>query len=105
MEININWKRPIIFIKAHLNKMGSKFLYLVHFVLLSMKQIYVKLLYFLLFATLTWATREFKKSYIAEFNARWPTLRAQSQYALKIIDFKKTKVISVFLAVMQLVLQ
>ena len=83
MEINNNWKRPIIFIKAHLNKMGSKFLYLVHFVLLSMKQIYVTLLYFLLFATLTWATREFKKSYIAEFNARWPTLRAQSAVCIK----------------------
>ena len=48
--------------------------------LLTMKQIYVVIFVGLLFCTITLAkeTRVFKKSYIAEFTPKWPTLRAQS---------------------------
>ena len=53
----------------------------------DMKQ--VTLFLFLYFVTLTLGTREFKKSYIAEFNPRWPTLRAQSAVCIRTILLQK----------------
>ena len=67
----------------------------------DMKQ--VTLFLFLNFVALTLGTREFKKSYIAEFNPRWPTLRAQSAVCIRTILLQKD-ITSVFLAVMQHVL-
>ena len=52
----------------------------VHFIVKTMKHIDIVIFVCLLFATLSLAkeSRQFKKSYIAEFTPKWPTLRAQS---------------------------
>ena len=83
-----NLKRPVI----------KEFHLPVHFIVKTMKHIFV-IFVCLLFSTLSLAkeSRQFKKSYIAEFNPKWPTLRAQSAVCtLRISFFSKKQDAAVF---------
>ena len=78
-----NLKRPVTLQRKSRNSFP------VHVIVKTMKQIKFVIFVGLLFSTLTLAkeSRQFKKSYIAEFTRKWPTLRAQSAVCTKRINF------------------